>query len=230
MAKIFALLLLQSLLWSEDFNQGKLDAARWQVTSQGDFRMRHAGVARKSGSNDFRLRLAADTVGTNDETIKALGVISRDRVRLADGTRITVELDWNDQANGSYLTAGIVLSPDKTSANPLDGPSWLDLQYIGVPPGQNARLLISAKNKGREQWLYTEGWPEVNRAGRKIGVQTVTILVKGRAVQILENGKLVYDSLTPVLSFDRAYLYLQMSSHSNYETREIYFDNIRIEH
>ena len=99
-------------------------------------------------------------------------------------------------------------------------------RYIGVPPGQNARALLAVKGLNGERQLFTEGWPEKHRTGRKIGNQHVRLLLTPDALRIWENGKLLFETTQRVLASQEAYLYLQMSSHSNYPPREVYFDNI----
>jgi len=99
---------------------------------------------------------------------------------------------------------------------------------VGVPPGQNARLVVGTKAEGREQAVYTGGWPETNRTGRKIALQKVMIVIRDQALQVWEGGQVVYVSEGRVLSFNTAYLYLLLSSHSNYLAREIYFDNVQV--
>ena len=215
--------------WHETFDAGRLDPARWSFTAQGDFRERTVDVLDlgREGRQDFRLRLRADTLGTRDDTVKFLGVRSAHRVRLRKEARIAVELDWNDQANGSYLSAAVVLSPHVADDNPERSPDWLKVEYIGVPPGRNARLIVAVCSGGQERQLYTEGWPDTNRQGRRIAIQHVAIRTRGRILEVWENGTLAYASAGPVLSFDEAYLYLQLSSHSNYPAREVYFDDVR---
>jgi hypothetical protein len=216
--------------WVETFREGRLDPARWAVTAEGDFRDRVVDVldVKKRGPGDFRLRLRADTRGTWDETVKVLGVRSIGKIRLDVPTRISGELDWNKQANGSYLSAALILAPTAASTNPLTGADWVKVEYVGVPPGQNARLVVAIKVAGRERTVYAEGWPDTNRAGRNIALQQVMITIRDGGYQVWENGQLVYDSEGTALSFAAAYLYLQLSSHSNYPAREIYFDNIRV--
>jgi hypothetical protein len=175
-----------------------------------------------------RIRFRADTRGTRDDTVKFLGIRSVQKFSLAKGNHISAQLDWNHQANGCYLSAALILSPEATSGNPLLGPEWLKVEYIGVPPGENARLHISWRVGGREQFLYTEGWPETNRQGRKISLQKIDIEVIPDGFRLLENGTVVYSSKEGPLPFEKGHLYLQMSSHSNYPSREIYFDEIRL--
>ncbi len=216
-------------VWAETFAHRSLDLSRWELTADGDFREWAVDVVDlPRGSGDFRLSLGADTRGTRDDTVKFFGVRGVPLIRLDEEVRISVDIDWNNQVNGSYLSAAVVLSPHATTKSPLKRPDWFKVEYVGVPPGKNARIVIGLKKEGREQTLYNEGWPEDNRAGRKIGLQQVGIVLHDQVLQVWENNKLLYDSKEKVLYFDAAYLYLQMSSHSNYPQRTIYFDNIRV--
>ncbi len=214
--------------WTETFAHRSLDRSRWELTADGDFREWAVNVVEPGGSGDFRLSLGADTRGTRDDTVKFFGVRGVPLIRLDKEARIAVDIDWNNQVNGSYLSAAVVLSPHETTKSPFKLPDWLKVAYVGVPPGKNARMIIGLKKEGREQTLYNEGWPEDNRAGRKIGLQQVAIVLHDQVLQVWENDELLYDSKAKVLCFDAAYLYLQMSSHSNYPQRTIYFDNIRV--
>jgi hypothetical protein len=215
----------------EDFSQGRLDASRWQRTVDGDFRDWSVDVvdAGRPGSPDFRLRLRADTRGTRDDTVKHLGVRSARPISLRDGSRISVRLHWGEQANSSYLTGAVVLSPHPTLGNPLQTSDWLKVAYVGVPPGRNARMVIAVKSQGRERTVFTEGWPEVNRAGRPIGVQEVSLRVHRGSFEVGEGVQRIWASSPDETSFGAGYLYLQMSSHSNYPARSISFDDIRID-
>ncbi|MGJ0484672.1 MAG: hypothetical protein ACR65R_09070 [Methylomicrobium sp.] len=181
------------------------------------------------GKSNCRLRISVDTRGTRDETVKFVGVRSGHPLLVTNGTHLSANLDWNNQTNGSYLSAAVILSPRKTNQNPLKTPEWLKIEYVGVPPGQNARMSISLTGQGRERILYTEGWPEANRSGRKIAQQKITFEILDQSLfRILENDQLVYESKLDKIPFRRAYLYLQVSSHSNYANRSIYFDNIQV--
>ena len=216
--------------WRESFGAGVLQPGRWAVTRDGDFREHIVDVANvgKDGPEDFRLRVLADTRGTRDDTVKFLGARMLEPIRLSEPKRIAVDLDWNDQENGSYLSAAIVLSPHETSGNPLASADWLKVEYVGVPPGKNARMVVAFTANGRSRMPYAEEWPNTNREGRQIALQHVEMVARGGSFQVWENGKLLYDANDKALPFDNAYLYLQMSSHSNYPKREIYFDNVVI--
>ena len=67
-----------------------------------------------------------------------------------------------------------------------------------------------------------------NREGRPLLVQKMEMVLTDGKLKVLENGQAVYESPEKVVLFKKAHLYLQMSSHSNYPPREIFFDNVRI--
>jgi hypothetical protein len=179
-------------------------------------------------ARDHRLRLLADTRGTRPDSLKFLGVRSTCPLIIGPGTRLSVRLDWNDQANGSYLSAGIILSPHPTLGNPLEMRDWLAVGYVGVPPGREAHMLIRARHDGRERTLYTGGWPEPNRSGVRISLQRIVIAFSEDGFRVWENGTRVYEGRSAALRSAAAYLYLQLSSHSNYPARAVYFDQIRL--
>jgi len=217
-----------STIINENFTGVVLNAQTWQITREGDFKESTIDVydVAPSENIDFRLRLRMATIGTNDDTVKFHGVRSVEKINFSEGTEISFELDWNNQSNGCYLTGGVYLSPNSTSQNPRSENDWLKFEYVGVPPGQNARSVIATKVDGKTRLLYTEGWPE-NRTGRHISNQHVNIMIDNKSFKIIENGNEIFAS-SHDLSFTSAYIYLQMSSHSNYPSREIYFDNIAV--
>ena len=197
---------------------------RWEPTSDGDFEEQAADF---SGT---RLRLRAATRRTRTDTVKFLGVRLREPVRLTAGARIAFDLDWNRQSNGSGLTAGLVVSPHKTSGNPFVLPETLAIEYIGVPPGKNARRVIGVREHSRHRHLDTEGWPDHNRDGRPIGVLRLEIRVgTDGAFTVFENGEEAYVAPPGTLAIlGEAHVYLQMSSRSNYPPREVFFDHIDV--
>ena len=212
---------------NENFNEGILNTQTWQITREGDFEESTVGVydIDPTGDADYRLRLRANTIGTSDDTVKFHGVRSVQKVDFSEGLNISFDLDWNNQSNGCYLTASVYLCPTVTNRNPRDENDWLKFEYVGVPPGKNARSVIATKIDGRTRWLYAEGWPE-DWSGRKIVDQHIQITLDDKNFKITEEGEEIYASPSHDLTFASAYIYLQMSSHSNYPTREIYFDNV----
>jgi len=209
-------------LLADEFSGVELDSSRWVICSEGDFKEKAVDV------REGRLRLRCGTVGTDDKTVKYLGVRSAAAYSLGPGTRVAADLDWNRQFNGCYLSAAIILAPAATGGNPLSGSDWVRIEYVGVPPGKNGRLMVVSRTAGRERYLFLEGWPEKNREGRPLAVQKAELVLKaGGGFEVVENGQPVYTCDEPVIGFKNAYLYLQMSSHSNYPPRELFFDNVR---
>ena len=210
---------------SDDFQEGVISEGRWTLTRQNDFRTSLIDVI-DVGQNDLRLRLLADTVGTMDDTVKFHGVRTMKKIDFTERKIISFDLDWNEQANGSYLTAGIYLCPVVTDTNPRDEVDWIAFEYVGVPPGDNARFQIASKTNNSLRFLFTEGWPNKQRTGREIANQHVKLMIDKDTLKVLENNDELFITPDHGLGFTEAYLYLQMSSHSNYSSREVYFDNI----
>jgi len=166
-------------------------------------------------------------MNTDDKTVKSLGVVSRASLDLTGAKRLSLDFDWNRQANGCYLTGAVYLCPTLTGGNPADEPQWLRLEYVGVPPGKNARLAIWLKNERVPKWLYDEGWPKEQKAGRAISTPHLTLAFHYGEWSVSEDGKKLFDSTDKrKLPFDKAHLCLQMTSHSNYPPRELFFDNV----
>lgn len=216
------------IVFGDDFNEGKLNN-KWVITRKGDFNESIIDVYDVDHDEevDYRLRLRANTIGTADDTVKYHGVRSTRKIDFTEEKQIFFDIDWNNQRNGCYLTASVYLCPIATTGNPGEEKDWLKFEYVGVPPGHNARCVIATKINGYMKQLYTEGWPE-DRSGRDIANQHIIIILNNETFKIFENGKEMYSSSPHNLGFTSAYLYLQMSSHSNYPSREIYFDNIVI--
>lgn len=195
----------------------------WVETSEGDFERKSVDVV---GS---RLRLRAGTRGTKSSIVKFMGVRRREAIDLKPGTRISVDLDWNRQENGSGLSAGIVLTPASTDGNPYQLAAGLWVEFKGVPPGRHARRVIGLRRDFAHHHLDMEGWPDRNKGGRPIGVQKLAIEIgEGGSFKVIENGAAVYQSAPGVLAFDRAFVYLQLSSVAGHPPREVYFGNIEI--
>lgn len=213
----------------DQFSGQRLNLEKWRITRKGDFRENIIDIfdVDPGQGEDHRLRLRADTIGTRDDTVKYHGVICLHKIEFAAGKMISVDLDWNKQANGCYLTAAIYICPTITDGNPLEENDWLRIEYIGVPPGRNARCAISTRTNKKTKHLYREGWPK-KREGRYITHLRIDIHIHDQGFEVFEEGRKLCGSESHGLSFSSGYLYLQMSSHSNYPSREIYFDNVKI--
>jgi len=221
------------VMFQEDFEQGSLDSSRWEVTIDGDFAEVVVDVydVDPGGHTDYRLRLRADTIGTSDP-LKFLGVRSRNEFDFSTGRAVSFDLDWNDQSNGCYLTASLYLCPTMSS-NPRDESNWLKFEYTGVPPGRNVRINIWEKVDGVIEELLTDWGPrdEQDRPIGKpleIGSQSVELLLEENSLRVFENSKEILRLSDYELGFTTAYIYLQMSSGTNYASREVYFDNVTV--
>jgi hypothetical protein len=171
-------------------------------------------------------------MATADDTVKYLGACTAGSFDFAAGLAIEYELDWNGPANGSYLTAGLFLTPARGGGAAEEAQDWIAFQYLGVPPGRNGRGQLARRVRGNLRFLETEGWPQserVDRVGRPIGLQRVRWRIDGQNLTIWENGR-EYFSGPHGLKFTEGYLCLEMSSHNNYRARAVYFDNVRVYH
>lgn len=183
-------------------------------------------VAEIAGSPPYgRLRLGIDTIDTDPATVKFVGVRSRMALESPLPLLISWSLDWNDQKNGSYLAAGLILSPDGSGDRPTAAADWLRVSYVGVPPGRNARLEVSERFHGTRKSLYSEGWPTENRLGRRIGLQKLELRISATGLELSENGKLVFTAERSI-DFEQLYVHLFLTSHSNYNLREVFFDDV----
>lgn len=214
--------------FSEDFHTGVVDPEVWALTKEGDIEEWVVDVIDiDPEEEDYRLRLGMTTIGTRDDTVKYLGVRSVQSVDLDSNREISFHLDWNNQSNGCYFTASFLLCPTVTDGNPEKENEWLKFEYIGVPPGKTARAVISSKSGGSVNYLFTDGWP-AQRTGRQIGDQKIEIMLHDGILQVSENGTKLYQSEDTALKWGSAYIYLQISSHSNYPFREMYFDDLNV--
>jgi len=209
--------------FSDDFSGDKLDTDRWVHTAKNDFAEDIVDV------QDGRLRLAASTLGTDDTTVKYHGVRTKEKVIDLSGDPVTIalDLDWNNQPNGCYMSAGVYLCPEQTD-DPDDADQYLCCQYIGVPPGQKARFALSRKRGGYDEPLFAEGWPE-KKEGRAIGLEHLRLIVDQGSIVVVENDAELCEHHDLGLEFDKAYLYIQQSSHSNYPLRTVFFDNVAVQ-
>jgi hypothetical protein len=205
-----------TVAWHDSFDGAALDLQNWRVISEGDFREQAVDVV------NGRLRLRADTVATDDRTVKSLGVESLQQTMLP--ATYSATLDWNKQINGSYLSAEMQLvsqAADKSAVT-------LSVQYLGVPPGNNGRLLVTRQaHPGLPEVLFNEGWPEKQKEGRPLGVMRVRVVADVDRVQVWENDRLLFERETS-LPTAGTLVRLLLKSHSNYPAREIFFDDVSI--
>ncbi len=211
-------------LLADDFSS--LSQERWEPIRIHDARRDHIEA------NDGWLCLGLDTGGTDDATVKLRGVRSRRTFEVKpEGPPLTVEvtLDWNGQTNGSYLTAGLALLPADEDDPPQAASEALAFEFVGVPPGRNARPSLWRRRASGLRPLYTEGWPQPRRAdrvGRKVERVKLTLEVGFARVRLLEDGRARYQG--PGGLGGRLRLLLFVTSHSNYPERAVRFDDLRV--
>ena len=223
-----------TLLFREDFEKGSLDLSRWDITTEGDFAEVVVDVVdiNPDEKTDYGLRLRAGTIDTTDP-LKYLGVRSIDTIDFEAPSVLSFDLDWNNQANGSYLTASVYLCPT-VSNNPKEEDNWVKFEYIGVPPGKNVRINIWAKEDGMVRTLHTD-WGPRDKADRPIGLTLgtsshhISMYLDTENLRVLQDDTEIFPASAHNLIFNIAYIYLQMSSGTNYPPREVYFDNIMVE-
>ena len=212
-----------NVLFTEGFSAGAAPGPKWVPTRDGDFKEAVVDLV------DGRLRLRAGTIGTRDDTVKHLGLRTAEPVvDVSSPLEIEVEIDWNSPVNGCYLQASLFLCPTATDRTAATERDWLKFEYVGVPPGKNARAALARRKAGQLRFLFTEGWPEQQRTGRPVGKQKVLLRLGPESIEVVENGRAWWGPSPHGLTFRRACLYLEMSSHSNYPPRELFFDNVTL--
>ena len=85
---------------------------------------------------------------------------------------------------------------------------------------------MTSRVHGEVRTLFADGWPEANRAGRPVGQAQLEVAWRGAELEIRENGRVVHMDRAAAAPFAAAYVYLQMTSHSNYAERAIHFDDV----
>jgi hypothetical protein len=216
--------------FTETFDGDALEPKLWSVVRANDFKEASArilNVAPEGQPRDGRLALTTNTMGTDDKTVKHLGVRTTRSFNFRKGKRFAINIDWNNQKNPSYLTAAIYLCPTVTAGNPEEEPDWLKFEFVGVPRDAKTRSVIAHKTKGIRRWLDREGWPAVKQ-GREVGNHRIEILIDGASLLIYENGEPKLRLPEHPLEFNEAVVYLVMSSHSNYFSRTILFDSFEV--
>lgn len=220
-------------VFKEDFDLGTLDLTLWQITKDGDFKEEEITVFNSAGNKkqDYKLKLRANTLGTSDP-YKYLGIRSLESINFDKIRIISFDIDWNKQKNGCYLGAALYICPYK-SENPKKEKDWIKFEYTGVPPGQNVRLNIWCNVNSSLKKLYTDwGLRDDNNKplGKPLadGNHTIKIQIDNTYIQVFEDEKEIFPVSPHGMNFHSGYLYIQMSSGTNYPSREIYFDNILV--
>ena len=221
---------MERMLFVENFDRGSLDISKWKITKDGDFNQFAVDVKDidSSADVDYRLRFMANTIETSDP-VKYLGVKSQMKIDFNQPIEIAFDLDWNAQQNGCYLTAGLYICPVE-SENPKKEKDWVKFEFVGVPPGKNIRTNVWSSANSAMKELYTD-WGPASENGKpqgwslKPGNHRIKLLLDSKGILVWADSKQLCYALHS-LNFTSGYIYLQMSSGTNYPDREIYFDNI----
>ncbi len=205
-----------------------LDRDRWVVTKLNDFEQVSVDlVPDPKEPGDKMLRFQMSTMKTDPSTVKFVGVAHPKPLDLSTPVRIAVDFDWGDQTNGSYLTLGLFLSPEWTTGAVTRTMDWLGFRLVGVPPGKQVRQEIMRRNYGNLQEVERFGWPDKKDFAR-LGRVRLELELDGRRLVARMDGAEIFRTEDAGIRFDKAYLYVEASSHSNYPVRNLYVDEIEI--
>ncbi len=196
------------------------DRDSWISFRVGDFRQSAIEI-------DKTLRLAADTRGTPPGTWKHLGVRSAAPIPLREGTFLSISVEWPENSDTSSMSASIVLSPYAIPGDPRTSSEWIDVSSIGTGLAAG-RLVVTSDVDGVSLTHFSEETPRVDFAGRPASRQDVRITVSNRTIQIEEDGWKLTETGPPALPSDQCFLYLMLSSDSNFPLREVQFSELKI--
>jgi hypothetical protein len=215
-----------STLLSETFAKA-LDTGRWDLLRVNDTR------SDRIEAGEGKLAVALETLGTDDTTVKVRGVRTKDTFELGETPlSFATTVDWNQQSNGCYQSAGLALVPEDYALDkdPRKTPEGIYFEWIGVPPGKNVRPYLAKRHANGLVELYTEGWPQEkreDRKGREPSKTKVTLEVGKDSVRLLEGEKELFKGkdAPPVGKYR---LVIFASSHSNYPKRTVYFEGCEV--
>ena len=217
----------EKIIFQDNFDQGNLDTSKWNAIKDGDFKQFSTDVKNinNNGEKDYQLNLMANTMETSDQ-VKYLGIRNLQKIDFSEAKEVSCDLDWNDQQNGCYLTAGLYICPIE-SQNPKKEKDWIGFEWTGVPPGKNIRNSVLASTDGAMKELYTDWGPDRQGWPVKLGSYKIKLLLDSKGIRVWADSKQLCYVPYP-LNFSSGYIYLQISSGTNYPSREVYFDNITV--
>ena len=195
-------------------------------------RWTHNLAAKKSritpGSGGLHVDL--ETYGRAADEVSIVALAWNEPVDVLAGPQhITLSLDWLEDSNASYLSAGLAVIPEEAtlSGDPRDLPAVTHLSFIGAGLGANARRELLVQRRGQEVFRDTEGWPEVGREGRKLGSVTLELTLSAEMMTLEEEGRESV-SVPTGLGFARGRLVLFVASHSNSMRRAVRFTKLEL--
>ena len=177
------------------------------------------------------LRMELETYGRRHDEVSVVAVAWKPALDfLTQPQTITLDLEWLEDSNAAYLSAGLAIVPEDSplSGDPRDLPEVTHLSFIGVGPGAWARRELLVQRKGQEIARETEGWPEKQKEGRQLNQVTVKLVVTDALIRIEEEGRDAV-SISANLGFARGRLVLFLASHSNSMRRAVRFRQLRVD-
>ena len=177
------------------------------------------------------LRMELETYGRRHEEVSVVAAAWKPALDfLSEPQTITLGLEWLEDSNAAYLSAGLAIIPEGSplAGDPRDRAEVTHVSFIGVGPGALARRELLVQRKGQEIARETEGWPEKDKEGRQLKQVVVKLVVTDALIQIEEQGRPPV-SVAADLGFARGQLVLFLASHSNSMRRAVRFTQLRVD-
>lgn len=149
---------------------------------------------------------------------------------LSGPQTITLSLDWLEDSNASYLTAGLAIVPEGANlkGDPRDLSEVAHVSFVGAGAGANARREVLVQRRGQEIARDTEGWPEKGKEGRQLSKVTLQLVVTDQMIRVEEAGREPV-SIPSSIGFARGRLVIFVASHSNSMRRAVRFSRLRVD-
>ena len=183
----------------------------------------------KTGETGLRMEL--ETYARRHEEVSVVAAAWKPALDFLSGPQtITLGLEWLEDSNAAYLSAGLAIIPEGSplAGDPRDRAEVTHVSFIGVGPGALARRELLVQRKGQEIARETEGWPEKEKEGRQLKQVVVKLVVTNALIQIEEQGRPPV-SVAADLGFARGQLVLFLASHSNSMRRAVRFTQLRVD-
>lgn len=187
-----------------------------------------AGDAKVQRTVDGRLGLSIDAMGTRATPLKVVGVRSAAPLAVGEALEVVWGLDWNAQANGSYLKAAVYLAPRATDGDPEALPDWIRVSYVGVPPGETFRHEVAERRRGQLRFIDRGGWPKKRTGRAPAPLRGALSVRRDGTLEYREDGSPRAAGKATPWKWTRVWVYVTSSSHSNYPKRTIYVDDIEV--
>jgi len=177
------------------------------------------------------LVLDLETYARAHDEVSVAAVAWKPAIDFLSGPQtITLSLDWLEDSNASYLTAGLAIVPEavKLEGDPRDLSEVAHVTFVGAGAGANARREVLVQRHGQEIARDTEGWPEQGREGRPLSKVSLQLVVTDQMIRVEETGREPV-SIASSVGFARGRLVLFVASHSNSMRRAVRFTQLRVD-